>query len=122
MKKILMVLLAMVILGGCTLARSDLTLVSTRNVDLSRMAELEKDRVRVEGSDTKHIIIFVPTKQAPNIKGAIDEGLQCKPGCVALVDVVAEYKFWYIPLIYGQERWDIEGTCLIDPRYEKPRK
>jgi hypothetical protein len=49
------------------------------------------------------------------MKEAIDQAIESKPGAVALVDGVVYQKIWYIPYIYGQSGFTVEGTPLIDP-------
>jgi hypothetical protein len=45
----------------------------------------------------------------------MDNAIESVPGAVALLDGVLNHNFWYIPYIYGQESYDVEGTPLIDP-------
>ncbi|MGZ6519130.1 MAG: hypothetical protein ACXVED_16195, partial [Bacteroidia bacterium] len=69
---------------------------------------------RIKGEDKKSIVIFIPTG-VPNVKEAMDNAIESTPGAVALVDgVVTEYK-WYIPYIYGEFGYEVEGTPLLDP-------
>ena len=37
------------------------------------------------------------------------------PGAVALLDGVVNQDFFYIPYIYGESEFTVEGTALIDP-------
>ncbi|MBN1444401.1 MAG: hypothetical protein JXA90_16940 [Planctomycetes bacterium] len=99
---------------GCTTRLTDFTVLSTKNVDLSRMDTYERQSTRVTGEDKKHIIIFIPTG-VPNAKEAIDRAIESVPGGVGLVDGVIEHKAWYIPYIYGQTSYVAEGTVLVDP-------
>ncbi|NOU36089.1 MAG: SHOCT domain-containing protein [Kiritimatiellaceae bacterium] len=98
---------------GCTTRLVDFTTISTKNVDWSRAATFSRAPVRVEGKDVVHIIVFIPTG-IPNMKEAIDQAIESKPGCVALVDGVVYQKLWWIPYIYGQSSFVVEGTPLID--------
>ena len=50
------------------------------------------------------------------MKEAIDRAIESVPGAVALVDGVVTYSYFYIPYIYGQETYVVEGTPLIDPK------
>lgn len=99
---------------GCTTRLVDFTTISTKNVDWSRAATFNRASARVEGKDLVHIIIFIPTG-TPNMKEAIDRAIESKPGGVALVDGVVYSKVWYIPYIYGQISYVVEGTPLLDP-------
>lgn len=102
------------ICNGCTTRMVDFTAISTKNVDWSKAAMFNRAPRRVEGKDTAHIIIFIPTG-IPNMKEAIDRAIESQPGGVALVDGVVYSKFWWIPYIYGQSSYVVEGTPLIDP-------
>ena len=99
---------------GCTTRLTDFTIISTKNLDLSRGASFKRGGGRVEGEDKVHIIVFIPTG-TPNMKEAIDRAIESVPGAVALVDGVVSSHAWYIPYIYGQSRYLVEGTPLIDP-------
>jgi hypothetical protein len=99
---------------GCTTRIVDFTTISTKNVDWSKAPTFYRASARVEGKDTAHIIVFIPTG-IPNMKEAIDRAIESKPGGVALVDGVVYSKFWYIPYIYGRSSYVVEGTSLIDP-------
>ena len=103
-----------IIFSSCSHRVLDFTLISSKNVDLSKGASFERGKSRVEGEDMVHWIIFIPTGTV-NIKEALDKAIESTPGCVALLDGVIYTKFWWIPYIYGQQRATIEGTPLIDP-------
>ena len=102
------------LLSSCSHRVLDFTLISSKNVDLSKGASFVRGKSRVEGKDMVHWIIFIPTGTV-NIKEALDRAIESTPGCVALLDGVIYTKFWWIPYIYGQQSATIEGTPLIDP-------
>jgi len=103
-----------IFLAGCTVRLADFTIISTKNIDLARGADFKRGQARIEGVDSVSIIIFVPTG-TPNIKEAIDRAIESVPGAVALLDGVIYAKSWCIPLLYGQNKYVVEGTPLIDP-------
>lgn len=109
------VFLLLFVLTGCTMRLVDFTILSTKNIDLTRAATFERGAMRVEGIDKSSIIIFIPTG-VPNVKEAIDRAIESVPGAVALVDGVVSYRSFYIPYIYGEESYIVEGTPLIDPK------
>lgn len=117
MKNVCMLAGVALLLGlqGCVTRLTDFTVLSTKNVDLSRMGEYQRTEARVVGEDLKHVVIFVPMG-VPNAKEAIDRAIESVPGGVALVDGVIEHRWWYIPYIYGQLSYTAEGTVLVDPR------
>jgi len=102
------------ILSSCSHRVLDFTLISSKNVDLSKGASFVRGKSRIEGKDMAHWIICFPTGTV-NIKEALDRAIESTPGCVALLDGVIYTKFWWIPYIYGQQSATIEGTPLIDP-------
>jgi hypothetical protein len=103
------------LITGCTSRVTDFTFISTKNMDLTRVAEFKRGTTRVKGEDKKSIIIIIPTGE-PNAKEAIDRAIQQQPGAIALLDGVIYKHGWYIPYIYGQFSFEVEGTPLIDPK------
>lgn len=102
------------LLSGCTYRILDFTVISSKNIDLTQTARLVRGKNRVEGLDRVHWIIMFPTGRV-NMKEALDHAIESTPGCVALLDGVVHYKFWYIPCFYGRQSVTVEGTPLIDP-------
>ena len=101
---------------GCTSRLGSFTIVSTKNIDFSRMAEYSRSTQRVSGEDVLHIIIIFPTKMNVTIEDAVDRAIQEIPGGIALVDAVIRHTFFYIPWLAGQESFTVEGNVLIDPK------
>ena len=112
---IILIFVCVAILSGCVTRLVDFTVISTKNIDLAKGASFERAKSRAKGEDLICIIIFVPTA-VPNIKTAIDRAIESVPGAVALLDGVISQKAWYIPLIFGQSGFVVEGTPLIDPK------
>lgn len=114
--KLTLVILTMtaLMISSCSHRVLDFTLISSKNVDLSKGATFVRGKDRVEGKDRVHWIIIIPTGTV-NIKEALDKAIESTPGCVALLDGVIYTKFWWIPFIYGQQSATVEGTPLIDP-------
>jgi len=100
--------------SGCTHRITDFTVISSKNVDLSEIGKYQRGSDRVIGEDIAHIIIFIPTG-IPNLKEAIDRAIEVVPGAVALVDGVVYRTDFYIPFLYGQAKYLVEGTPLIKP-------
>ena len=100
---------------GCATRLVDFTIISSKNIEWSRANEYQRATQRVEGVDMAHWIIIVPTG-VPNAKEAMDRAIESVPGAVALLDGVITQKFWWIPYIYGQQSFVVEGTPLIDKR------
>jgi hypothetical protein len=113
MKRLLLIF-AIMLFSGCTHRLVDFTVISSKNIELSRGADLKRAPKRVKGEDRTHIIVFIPTG-VPSAKEAMDRAIESVPGAVGLLDgVITEHAF-YIPYIYGQQWIEVEGTPLIDP-------
>jgi hypothetical protein len=110
----ILVVLVSTLLVSCTNRILDFTVVSSKNLDLTKGASFVKGKSRVTGEDLAHWIIVIPTSEV-NIKEALDRAIESTPGCVALLDGVIYEKFWYFPYVYGQQVVIVEGTPLIDP-------
>ena len=115
MKNFILVVTMAILLAGCSQRIMDFTIVSSKNVDLSQISDFERGHSRVEGVDKKQIIFFIPTG-VPNAKEAIDRAIESVPGAVALVDGVVTHYFWWIPYIYGESYYVVEGTPIINPK------
>jgi hypothetical protein len=98
------------LLAGCTVRVADLTLVSTKNIDLSNAALDVRQGKRVEGS---HCLIWplglIPTG-LPNLEDAIDDALE-RGGGNLMVDQVTYRRGLYFVLV-SQECILVEGTVL----------
>jgi hypothetical protein len=114
MKKLIIITICMILVSGCSTRITDFTFISSKNIDLSRGADFKRSTVRVKGEDRKSIVIFIPTG-VPNVKEALDKAIESTPGAVGLVDGVITHYSWYIPYIYGESWYEVDGTPLIDP-------
>jgi hypothetical protein len=113
MKKLFIVLM-LFSLCGCSRRVVDFTIISSKNIDLARGPSFIKGTKRTSGVDKASIFVIIPTGE-PNVKNALDRAIENTKGCVGLVDGVIYYKYYYIPYIYGQSKFIVEGTPLIDP-------
>jgi hypothetical protein len=114
-KKICVVFISLlaVILSGCTTITriGDFTIVSSKNIDLTRGADFKRGTNRVKGED---IVVIAFTPATPNMKTAIDRAIESVPGAVALLDgVVSQRQSVYF--FYSKMGYIVEGTPLIDP-------
>lgn len=109
----LAVAIAGFLLTGCTQRFVDYTLLSTKNVDLSKASTFKRGPNRVNGEDNRYIIIFIPTGGRPHLKEAVDRAIESVPGAIGLVDGVVSQRGWWF--IIGEDAIMVEGTPLIDP-------
>ncbi|MGF1707193.1 lipoprotein [Enterovibrio baiacu] len=108
MKKILLVLTALILVSGCTQRIADLTIGSTKNVNINGDNFVEGDRV--VGNDTTPIILL--PIGVPNVEEATDAAIEQDACAVALTDITIESGFF--SFLVGAIWYDVEGTLLID--------
>lgn len=104
--------------ASCTQRLVDFTIISTKNVDLSRAGSFVRTGRRATGEDAKQIIIVFPTG-IPSAKEAVDRAIESVPGGIALVDGVLTSSWFYIPYLIGEQKYVVEGTVLVDPSLAK---
>ena len=115
-KLILPVLLLGVGLPSCVYRLGDFTFISSKNVDMNNSQGFSTiPNMRARGKDTMHIVVVIPTGNC-SPKEAMDKAIE-KNGvnCVGLSNAKIEHGFWYIPYVYGQEWYAVEG----DPVFKK---
>jgi hypothetical protein len=112
----LFILVFGIVLSGCVTRLGAFTVISTKNIDWSRASDFTRSDQRVSGKDIYHIIIFIPTKFNVIIENAVDKALEQIPGGIALVDAVLKRKYFWIPYIYGNAGYIIEGSVLVDQK------
>jgi len=113
MKKTVLFVLVIAIFTSCSYRVVDFTIISTKNVDLSKASTFTRGKQRNEGKDVAHMVLYFPIGQ-PSMKEAIDRALEKTPGAIALLDGVVYSKSWWA-ILYGQNILIVEGTPLIDP-------
>lgn len=111
MKK-LCILLTAAILSACSYNHGNYTVLSNKIVSINNF-ELDKaDRVKnVKGVDRSHTIIFWATKANPNLSDALNDAFKKADGDV-MTDVTVTYWEWYLPFLYGQRGWTVEGDVV----------
>ena len=58
-----------------------------------------------------HMIILVPTKANPNLNDALNDVFN-KTDTDIMTDVEISTWSWWIPYIYGQTGWKVQGTAI----------
>ena len=98
-------------LGACVSSRSDFSAISGKNVNLSNFRiDRSKSKGRVSGSDCTQVILIIPNGSPPTLDEALDRALEPKRANL-LLDAVVEYSSYYIPYIYGETCWKVEGEA-----------
>ena len=104
-------MLVVLVFAGCFVRHGDFTVLSNKLVDLREFEVDKADRIKgATGKDTAHIIILFPTKNV-TLEGALDDVFSQTGGDV-MTDAVIKSKYWWIPYIYGQLGWTVEGDVL----------
>lgn len=102
--------MVVIVLSGCA-TRSDFTAISSKNVNLSNLQiDRTKLKGRTMGEDCQDIIILFPTGGPPTLDEALDRALEAK-NATLLFDAVVNFHHFYIPYLYGQTCWKVEGDA-----------
>lgn len=105
MKKICITAFCLTILGaGCATRIGDFTILSTKNIDYSRIGEYEVVRSRATGEDIKSWTV-------PSMEEAVDKAIESIDGGVAMTDVTVEVVQGFFSAGYR-----IEGNVMVDPK------
>lgn len=103
-------ILSLTLMVGCTTRVADLTLVSTKNIDLSKATlDIRKGR-RVKGEDCTIALLGLFPLGIPNLENAMDDALEKGRGNV-MVDQVTYLSGAYFVLA-SQSCVRVEGTVL----------
>lgn len=114
MKKLAFLLLAVGFLSSCSNRMLDVTILSTKNIDLNNIRGYTTEtNHRVTGDAYTHIISFIPWGY-PSAKEAADRAVECSGSqCVGLANATFTEKFWWIPFIYGRIYMEVEGDPIM---------
>jgi hypothetical protein len=98
------------VLSACSSRVGDLTLVSTKNIDLSDAHLDAKGGKRVKGEDCVIAVLGLFPLGLPNLQGAVDDALNNGNGNV-MVDQVSRVSEVYFVLA-SRRCIEVEGTVL----------
>jgi hypothetical protein len=101
---------ALVLVTGCSVRLADLTMVSTKNVSLSKV-DLDKlpQTQGVIAKDSRMIVLGIPLG-FPHLENAVDEALEMGKGDL-MTDAVITAKGWSIFLV-GQNTLEVKGSVV----------
>lgn len=103
---IVLISLAFIVLGtACSFRLGDLTMIASKNIELSKMDMYEKCAERSVGEHSVPIIFGIPVGK-PDIEEACDRAVE-KAGGVFLTDAVITYEFF--SFIFGYMKYIVEG-------------
>jgi len=114
MKKILttLAITSALTLSGCSSRIADLTVASSKNVNLNSSGLVTG--ARIKDDDTVPIILFPLGK--PEIKEAVDNAIEQNKCAVGLTNVVIDQTFF--SFIVGFIAYEVEGNLIIDREKE----
>ncbi len=110
---ILSLLTLAIMLQGCVNRIGDFTLASTKNIDLQGGLHAVSERARVEGSDYKLFLFYIPFG-IPNLEEAMDNAIEQTRGAVGLTNVTVkagQYGLFPYIAILGLH---VEGDPVIE--------
>lgn len=99
--------------AGCAHRVGDFTVASTKNMDIKDTLHRVDESERLVDRDTAHIIFFFPTG-IPNMKEAMDNAIEQRQGAVGLSNVTVKRGGFWIPFLYGQDYFEIEGNPVYE--------
>ncbi len=90
---------------SCTYRLGDLTVMSTKNIELSKMGMYKKCAERSIGEDKVYVIFFIPVGM-PSIEEACDRAIESAGGTF-LTDAVVTYESFIF--FFGWMKYEVEG-------------
>jgi hypothetical protein len=115
----LIAIMALLMLSSCSVRVADLTMVSTKNIDLSDTQLDARKGQRQTGKDCRFNLLGLIPFGLPNMEEAVDKALEKGKGNV-MVDEVTEYENYWVVLGFVS-CINIEGTVLTAPASALPK-
>lgn len=113
-KSLLAPLLATLFLvNACSVRTADLTLVSTKNIDLSDTRLDAKLGQRKTAEDCVFLLLGIIPLGVPNMKTAVDKALESGKGNIMIDEVTWVENYWFV--VGGLSCIKVEGTVLTAP-------
>jgi hypothetical protein len=112
MNKKIISIISIMVLGvlssACTSRQGSFTILSTKNVEISRVDLKKVDFTRnVEGTDGRFTFLIIPFGSAPKIEEAVDICLESGGGDF-MTSAVLYHTSWSV-ILFGWESWTVEG-------------
>ncbi len=109
MKHMLMTLIAILYLSGCTTHLTDLSMISNKNINLNKV-DIDKlpQKKNIEGKDSKFVFLFIPFGQ-PTLKGALNDALEKGNGDLMTDASVSTTGWWFL---VGETGIKIKGNVV----------
>ena len=112
MKKVILSIMALVVLSGCSSKIVELKIASTNDIDLNKNKyEIGQE---VEASDKNGWLLFIPTGVS-SIEGAMSRAIAKNSCAVGLSDLtIYNQNFSLIPYLYGISGYKVKGNLILD--------
>ncbi len=112
MNKKIISIISIILLGlltsACTTRQGSFTILSTKNVEISRIDLKKVDFTRnVEGRDGRFTLLFIPFGSAPNLEDTVNSCLEAGNGDF-MTSAVLHNTSWSV-ILFGWESWTIKG-------------
>jgi hypothetical protein len=102
--------LTLLVSQGC-MSHSDFTVISSKNINVSNVKiATGKSKGQTQGRHCHYAVLFFTIGEPTNLEKALDAALLAKRAEV-LIDAEVNWQFVWIPFIYTQECWKVEGTA-----------
>jgi len=112
-----LLILAVWLLASCSIRTADLTLVSTKNIDLTDTRLDAKSGQRYTGKHCGLRLLGIPLG-IPSLKEAIDQALESGKGNIMVDEVTWKKEY---PFVVGRvDCLEVEGTVLTAPIVKIP--
>ncbi|MDR1071957.1 MAG: hypothetical protein LBL21_04935 [Rickettsiales bacterium] len=110
MRKIILTAMLVFSAAACTSNIENFTAISTHSIDPGQSIASAKITKNVRGEDVAHMIIIVPTATV-SMSEAVSNALK-ENDADMLINAKTYTTFWWIPYIYGQQRYVVEGDAV----------
>ena len=95
-------------MNSCSVREGDFTILSTKNVEISRVDLKKIDFQRnIKGSDGRFTLLIIPFGSAPTLEEAVDHCLESGKGDF-MTSAVLYHTKWSV-ILFGWEDWTIKG-------------
>lgn len=109
MKRILIIVFMIGLLGGCSTHLADFTMISNQNINVKKVnLDNVPQKHNVIGKSSKVIFLFVPLG-IPTLHEAVDDALQKGNGDL-MTDVSVYQKGWWF--LIGKMGLEVKGTVV----------
>ncbi len=110
--KTALIALSLLLLPSCVVSHGNFTVLSNKIIDTKSFhVDTNKKMKNATGKDVAHIVFVVPTKANPNLNDALNDVFRNTDSDL-MTDVEIKEWFWYVPYIYGQYGWSVQGDAL----------